>query len=171
LKDLIDQVLSDREDQKKQREKIDKIERDLNTVKELVCDASGNCRLVEKTDLETMSRQPERVRTKITPEFEEEWKGLSPDEKARRSLIPRDAHKTMLKVITDSPESRKGLNRDVVKRLTGDEWSEIFKEIPEVLEMVAQGICRSPEECREKYNAAIDKAKSGVKGEKSWLEK
>ena len=141
----------------------------MKLIKGMICDSRGNCRLPTAEDIERIAAKEVGV-DGVRQEIEKTWPNLSDEEKARQPVIPKDAHRTMLKIITESPESHKGLNRQVVKRLTGDEWSEIFSEIPEVLEMVAQGLCRSPEECRDKYNQAIEKAKSQLKGEKgSWL--
>ena len=51
LEALIQKVLSDREDQKKQAKKIDNMENNLRVIGNLICDESGKCRLATKEDL------------------------------------------------------------------------------------------------------------------------
>jgi len=169
IKALIEQVLSDRDGQKKQREKIDGMAEDVKLIKAMICDSRGNCRLPTIEDLDKIMEKKAGV-DGVQKELEKRWPTMSDEEKADLPLIPRDSHETMLKILSESPKSRKGLNKRVVERLSGNEWAELLAEKPRIAEMVAQGVCRSPEECREKYNRALDKEKKEGKGE-HWLTK
>jgi len=169
IKALIEQVLSDRDEQKKQREKINGMAEDVKLIKGMICDSRGNCRLPTLQELDSIMEK--RVGLDgVKKELEKKWPGMSDEEKAGLPLIPRDSHETMLKILSESPKSRKGLNKRVVERLTGDDWAELLAEKPRIAEMVAQGLCRSPEECRQKYNATVDKEKKDGKGQ-HWLSK
>lgn len=106
---------------------------------------------------------------KISPEFEEEWKKLSPEDKKKLTLIPRDAHQTMLDIITESPESHKGLNKRIFERLTEEQIMELVKKNPELVAKLPGAVCTSPE-CKEAWNKAVQENPNIKEEEKShWL--
>ena len=106
---------------------------------------------------------------KISPEFEVAWKELSPEDKKKLTLIPRDAHQTMLEIITESPESHKGLNRRIFENLTEEEITELVKEKPELVAKLPGAVCTTPE-CKEAWNKAVKENPNIKEEEKShWL--
>lgn len=107
---------------------------------------------------------------KMTPEFEEEWKKLTPEQRKALDLIPAKAHKTMLEIILESPESHKGLNKDVMNRLKEEEIIEIVNERPDLAVVIGKAMCGANEACRTSWNKAIEES-TEIKEEekKSWL--
>lgn len=106
---------------------------------------------------------------KVTDEFEEEWKKLTPEQKKALELIPAKAHKIMLDIITESPESHKGLNRRIFKGLTEEEIAELVKDNPDLVTKFPEAICTTPE-CKEAWNKGVEASEKIKEEEKShWL--
>lgn len=106
---------------------------------------------------------------KISPEYEEKWNRLTPEERKVLTLIPAKAHKTMLEILVESPESYKGLNKEILTRLIEEEITEIVKENPDIVTKLPGVICTTPE-CKEAWNKAVE-ASEKIKAEEKphWL--
>lgn len=106
---------------------------------------------------------------KVTDEFEEEWKKLTPEQRKALDLIPAKAHKTMLEILTSSEESRKGLNRRTFENLTQEEITELVKDNPDLVTKFPGAICTTPE-CKEAWNKAVEASeKIETEEKKHWL--
>lgn len=173
LEALINKILSDREENKKQRQKIDQLAKDMAKTKELICDASGRCKLVEKRDLERIEKQQAEIDPikRAVQEIEKKWDRMSPEEREKLPLIPTKAHRTMFNLIFgDGSPSRGGAVRRVLKNTSLEEWQNILKEDPKIMFLFVRGLCTSPEECKIEYNKMVDSTKKETKGGKaSWL--
>ena len=75
----------------------------------------------------------------------------------------------MLEIITESPESHKGLNRRIFENLTEEEITELVKEKPELVAKLPGAVCTTPE-CKEAWNKAVKENPNIKEEEKShWL--
>jgi len=95
---------------------------------------------------------------KMTPEFEEQWKKLTPEQRKVLDLIPAKAHKTMLEIMLESPESYKGLNKEVVNRLKEEELIEIVNERPDLAVVIGKAMCGANEACKTQWNKTIEES-------------
>ena len=107
---------------------------------------------------------------KTTPEFEEVWNKMNPEERKALDLIPRKAHKTMLEILLESPESYKGLNKEILNRLKEEEIIEVVNERPDLAVVIGKAMCGANEACKTSWNKAIEES-TEIKEEekKSWL--
>ena len=107
---------------------------------------------------------------KVTPEYDEEWKKLTPEQRKALELIPKGDHPTMLEIILESPESHDGLNRRILERLSDEEMRAIVNQKPELAIKVAKAMCGANEECKAGYNKAIEESSEIPPKEKPhWL--
>ena len=148
---LIKKVLSDEESRKKQQQQIDKIEKNVRVIGNLICDESGECRLATKEDLGRVA----------------EKRGAKGD---LSQLTNKDLYTQLIKSQT-AVEDLKGVHLEKLK-----EDPEYLKKALEDKELVGKmvSILCDDEGCRLVFNEEIDKAhKEGrTKGQKeSWLTK
>lgn len=107
---------------------------------------------------------------KITPEFEEAWKKLTPEQRKVLDLVPSKAHKTMLDIMLESPESYKGLNKEIMNRLKEDELIEIVNERPDLAVVIGKAMCGANEACKTSWNKTIEESTQIKEEEKPhWL--
>lgn len=95
---------------------------------------------------------------KTTPEFEEVWNKMTPEERKALDLIPRKAHKTMLEILLESPDSYKGLNKEILNRLKEEEIIEIVNERPDLAVVIGKAMCGANEACKTSWNKAIEES-------------
>jgi len=85
-------------------------------------------------------------------------------------LIPRKAHKTMLEILLESPESYKGLNKEILNRLKEEEIIEIVNERPDLAVVIGKAMCGANEACKTSWNKAIEESTEIKEEEKKhWL--
>ncbi|NVM22992.1 MAG: hypothetical protein HWN68_14575 [Desulfobacterales bacterium] len=149
LKDLIDQVLSDREQRKEDRKKINGMAQDMKLVKGMLCDSQGNCRLPTQEDLIRLTD-----RGKISPE----------------GTIRKDNHNQMYELLRACPDCKEGMQRDTREEMAKDpESMKRAADDPQFRKAFLASVC-SDEKCREAFNRDIDEVKSqGKAGEKAFF--
>jgi len=106
---------------------------------------------------------------KITPEFDEVWNKMTPEERKALDLIPGKAHKTMLEILVESPESFEGLNKEILTRISEEQLTKLAKENPDIVTKFPGVICTTPE-CKAAWNKAVE-ASDKIKAEEKphWL--
>jgi len=171
IKRMIDEQLNDRKDREEQKKRLDGMAKKLELVGDMVCDPkTGKCRLATVQDIERIGKQQAEASVGVIDraykELNGQWEKLTPEQKKNLKVIPKGAHETMFEeIFAPDSKSRRGGLKKVLREMSKDEWEEILNEEPEILVMFLGGLCRTKEECRQKYNVFLEQERKEAKQE------